>query len=82
MPNGVHGPLLVFFTTFVKCVKTDIKILGGGQQLGKCQKEGIEHFIQSLRAALNNTNSEAILLINPKNAFNSPKRDHALSNTE
>ena len=38
--------------TIAKCVKTDLNILGGGQQLCTGQKGGIEHAIQSLRAAL------------------------------
>ena len=69
----------------VKCVKIDLKILGGDQQLCMSQKGGIEHAIHSLRAALNSLNSadpEAILLIDAKNAFNILNRNRALRNIE
>ena len=44
-----------------------------------CQKGGIEHAIQSLRAAFKNTECDAILLISAKNAFNGLNRDLALN---
>ena len=54
--------------TIVKCGKTDLKLLGGDQQLCIGQKGGNEHAIHSLRAAIKGTDSEAILLIDAKNA--------------
>ena len=44
------------------------------------QKRGIEHAILSLRAAFKDSDSEAILLMDAKNAFNSLNRDLALRN--
>ena len=53
----------------------------GDQQLCMGQK-GIEYAIHSLIAAFKDTDSEAILLIDTKNAFNSFNRDIALRNIE
>ena len=52
--------------TIVKCFKTDLKILGGDQQLCICQKGGIEQAIPSLRVAFKNTDSEAFFIIDAK----------------
>ena len=50
--------------TIVKCVKTDLKILGGDQQLSMGQKSRFEHSTHSLRAAFKD--SEAMMLIDTK----------------
>ena len=52
--------------TVAKCIKINIKVLGGDQHLCMGQKRGIEYAIHSLRAAFKNTDSEAILLIDPR----------------
>ena len=68
--------------TIVKGIKTDHKILGGDQRKCMGQKRGIEHAIHSLRASSKLTDSEAILMIDVKNAFNSLNRDHAIRSGE
>ena len=67
----------IFGRTIFKCVKTNLKILVGDQQLCMGQKGGIEHAIHFLIAAFKDTESKAILLVHAKNAFNSLNRDHA-----
>ena len=66
----------------VNCVKTNLRILGGDHQLCRVQNRGIEHFINFVRAAFMNSDLEAILLINRKNAFIGLNRDLALRNIE
>ena len=66
----------------VTCVKNDLKFLGGNLQLCLGQRCGIEHAIHSLREAFEQPETQAILLIDAKNAFNSLNRDLALKNIE
>ena len=68
--------------TLVKCIKADLNILGGDQQLSMGPKGGIEHAIHSLRSAFKDTDSEAILLIDAKNALNIINHNLALRNIE
>ena len=58
----------------VTCVKNDLKFLGGNLQLCLGQRCGIEHAIHSLREAFEQPETQAILLIDAKNAFNSLNR--------
>ena len=54
--------------TIVSCIQTDLKQLGGNQQLCMGQRCGIEQAIHSLRANFNG--NEAVLLIDATKAFN------------
>ena len=64
--------------TIVSCIQTDMKQLGGNQQLCMGQRCGIEHAIHSLRA--NFDENEAVLLIEATKAFNLLNRKLALEN--
>ena len=66
--------------SILKCITYDLKLLGQCQQLCLGQKCGIEHAIHSLREKFEKPESEAILLIDAKNAFNSLNRKLALEN--
>ena len=66
----------------LKCISHDLKALGGNSQLCLGQKSGIEHAIHSLREKFEHDDSEAMLLIDAKNAFNSLNRSLALQNIE
>ena len=66
----------------LKCISNDLKALGGNNQLCLGQKSGIEHAIHSLREKFEHDDSEAMLLIDAKNAFNSLNRSLALQNIE
>ena len=62
--------------TTVPCIQTDLKQLGGNQQLFMGQRCGVEHAFNSLRA--NFDENEAVLLIDAPNAFNLLNRKLAL----
>ena len=62
----------------VSCIETDLKQLGGNQQLCMGQRCGIEHAIYSLRATFDE--NEAALLVDATNAFNLLNRKLALEN--
>ena len=66
----------------LKCISEDLKALGGNSQLRLGQKSGIEHAIHSLRENFEHDDSEAMLLIDAKNPFNSLNRGLALQNIE
>ena len=66
----------------LKCIGHDLKALGGNSQLCLGQKSGIEHAIHSLREKFEHDDSEAMLLIDAKNTFNSLNRSLALQNIE
>ena len=66
--------------TMVSCIQTDLKQLGGNQQLCKGQCCGIENAIHSLRA--NFDENEAVLLMDATNVFNFFNRKLALENTK
>ena len=63
-----------------KCLKSELMVLGSNYQLCPGQKRGIEHAIHTLRKQNEKTYSNAILLIDAENAFNSPHRNLALKN--
>ena len=64
------------------CIGNDLKILGQNRQLCLGQKCGIEHAIHSLRETFELPETEGLLLIDAKNAFNSLNRDLALKNIQ
>ena len=66
----------------LKCISNDLKALGGNNQLCLGQKSGIEHAIHSLREKFEYDDSEAMLLIDAKNAFISLNRSLPLQNIE
>ena len=66
----------------IRCVQYDLLELGQNRQLCLGQKCGIEYAIHTLRNAFNNTEKEAILLIDAENAFNSLNRELALKNVK
>ena len=68
--------------TILKCISNDLKALGKNKQLCLGQKSGIEHAIHALREAFSSSDSEALLLIDASNAFNSLNRHLALKNIE
>ena len=63
--------------TIIKCTKTDLKIFCSYQQLCVCHRV-TEQVIHSLRSAFKNTDFEATLLIDSRNALNGHNRDLAL----
>ena len=78
-PIGVGEVLRrIIGRTNVSCIQTDLKQLGGNQQLCMGQRCGIEHAIHSMRA--NFDENEAVLLIDATNAFNLLNRKLALEN--
>ena len=78
-PIGVGEVLWwIIGRTIVSCIHTDLKQLGGNQQLCMGQRCGIEHAIHSLRASFDE--NEAVLLIDATNAFNLFNRKPALEN--
>ena len=64
--------------TIVSCIQTDLKQLGGNQELCMGQRCGIAHAIHSLRA--NFDENEGVILINATNAFNLLNRKLAPEN--
>ena len=68
--------------TITQCIKSDFKNLGKNFQLCLGQKCGIEYAIHSLRKELEKPETEAILLIDAENSFNSLNRELALKNVE
>ena len=66
----------------LRCIGNDLKILGQNRQLCLGQKCGIEHAFHSLRETFELPETEGLLLIDAKNAFNSLNRDLALKNSE
>ena len=82
-PIGVGEVLRrIIGRTILRCVENDLKLLGKNQQLCLGQKCGIEHAIHSLRKQFETPETQGILLIDAKNAFNSLNRDLALRNIE
>ena len=78
-PMGVGEVLCrIIAKTLVSCIQTDLKQLGGTQQLCMGQRCGIEHAIHSLRAIFDE--NEAVLLIDARNALNLRNRKLALEN--
>ena len=79
LPIGVGEVLRrIIGRTIVSWIQTDLKQLGGNQQLCMGQLCGIEHAIYSLRA--NFDENEAVPLIDGTNAFNLRNRKLALEN--
>ena len=74
-PNGIGVLWPIIGRVTVKCVKTDLKILGVDQLICLSQAGGIEHALYSLRAAFKNTEQQVISHINAKNAFSYLNRD-------
>ena len=66
----------------LRCIGNDLKILGQNRQLCLGQKCGIEHAIHCLRETFELPETEGLLLIDAKNAFNSLNRDLALKNIQ
>ena len=66
--------------TITKCLKSELMVLGSNYQLGFGQKCGIEYAIQTLRKQYEKTDSDAILLIDAENIFNSLNWNLALKN--
>ena len=64
--------------TITKCLKSEFVVLGSNYQLCLGQKCGIEYAIHTLRKQYEKTDSDAILLIDAENAFNSLNRKLAL----
>ena len=82
-PIGVGEVLRrIIGRSILACLKNDLKLLGGVTQLCLGQKCGIEHAIHSLRESFEDTETEAILLIDAQNAFNSLNRELAIKNIE
>ena len=78
-PTGVGEVIRrIIGKTIVSCIQTDLKQLGGNQQLCVGQHCGIEHALHSLRA--NFDENEAVLLVDATNAFNLLNRKLALEN--
>ena len=76
-PIGVGEVLRrIIGRTIVSCIQTDLKQLGGSQQLCMGQRSGIEHANYSLRG--NFDENEAVLLIDATNAFKLLNRKLAL----
>ena len=57
--------------TITKCLKSEFMVLGLNYQLCIGQKCGIEYAFHTLRKQYKKTDSDAILLIDAENAFNS-----------
>ena len=78
-PIGV-GEILrwIIGRTIVSCIQTDLKQLGGNQQLRMAQRCGIEHAIHSL--GVNFDENEAVFLIDATHGFNVLNRQLALEN--
>ena len=72
-PNGIGRAI-------TKCLKTKFMVLGLSYQLRHGQKCGIEYAIHTLRKQYENTDSDAKLLIDAENAFNSLNRNLASKN--
>ena len=66
--------------TITKCLKSELRVLGSNYQLCLGQKCGIEYAIHTLRKQYERTDSDAMLLIDAENAFNSLNRMLALKN--
>ena len=66
----------------LRCIGNDLKILGQKRQLCLGQKCGIELPIHSLCETFELPETEGLLLIDAKNAFNSLNRDLALKNIQ
>ena len=66
--------------TITKCLKSELMVIGSNYQLCLGQKCGIEYAIHTLRKQYEKTDSDAILLIDAENAFNSLNRNRALKN--
>ena len=82
-PIGVGEVLRrIIGRSILACLKNDLKLLGGVTQLCLGQKCDIEHAIHSLRESFEDTETEAILLIDAQNAFNSLNRELPIKNIE
>ena len=68
--------------TILRCVENDLKLLGKNLQLCLGQKCGIQHAIHRLRKQFETPETQGILLIDAKNAFNSLNRDLESRNIE
>ena len=80
-PIGVGEVLRrIIGRTIVPCIQTDLKQVGGNQQLCTGQRCDIEHATHSLRA--NVDEKEAVLLIDATNAFILLNRKLARENTK
>lgn len=66
----------------LKCISSDLKTLGSNVQLCLGQKCGIEHAIHSLLTCFEDPTTDAVLLIDAKNAFNVLNRELAIHNIE
>ena len=76
-PIGVEEVLRrIIGSTIVSCIQTDLKQLGGNQQLCMGQRCGIEHAIHSLRT--NFHENETVFVIDATNAFTLFNRKLAL----
>ena len=66
----------------LRCIGNDLEIMGQNRQLCLGQKCDIEHAIHRLRETFELPETEGLLLIDAKNAFNSLNRDLALKNIQ
>ena len=66
----------------VDCIRHDRTSLGGKKQLCLGQKCGVEHAIHSLHHSFDESENEAILLIDAKNSFNVVNRRTASENVK
>ena len=82
-PIGISEVLRrIIGKTITQCIKSDLKNLGKNFQLCLGQKCGIEYAIHSLSNEYEKPETDAILLIDAENAFNSLNRGLALENGE
>ena len=68
--------------TITICIKSDLKNIGKHFHLCLGQKCGIQYAVHSLRNEFEKPETDAILLIDAENAFNSLNRELALKNVE
>ena len=59
----------------LRCIGNNLKLFGHNRQVCLGQKNGIEHAIHSLRETFELPETEGLLLIDARNAFNSLNRD-------
>ena len=80
-PIGVcENPRRIIAKAVLFTTKRDLQHTAGPKQLWQCQIAGIEAAVHAVRSILSHEDTEAILLVDASNAFNSMNRQVALRN--
>ena len=74
-PIGIEVLRRIIGRTITKCISKDFLELGSNKQVCLGQKSGIEFAIHSLREKYEESDTEALLLLEADNAFNSVNRE-------